>query len=87
MDPGARRETVRRWFEDCLLLSFRERILPVDTDVADECGRIMFRAKQKNYTAALSDALIAATARVHGLKVATLNVKHFEPLGVELVKF
>lgn len=33
------------------------------------------------------DALIAATARVYGLKVATLNLKHFERLGVELVEF
>jgi predicted nucleic acid-binding protein len=33
------------------------------------------------------DALIAATARVNGLKVATLNRKHFEKLGVELVEF
>jgi predicted nucleic acid-binding protein len=37
--------------------------------------------------ASLADALIAATAIVHGLSVATLNVKHFEKLGVELVEF
>jgi predicted nucleic acid-binding protein len=88
MDPGARRENVRRWLEDYLLVGFRERILPVDADVADECGRIMIRAKyEEKHTAALADALIAATAKVHGLKVATLNVKDFKPLGVELVEF
>jgi predicted nucleic acid-binding protein len=31
--------------------------------------------------------LIAATAMVHGLHVATLNKKHFEKRGVELVDF
>jgi predicted nucleic acid-binding protein len=31
------------------------------------------------------DALIAATALVHGLKVVTSNVKDFRPMGVELV--
>jgi predicted nucleic acid-binding protein len=35
----------------------------------------------------LTDLLIAATARVHKLSVATLNRKHFEKLGVELVEF
>ena len=47
----------------------------------------MFRVKQQKYTATLADALVAATALVHGLSVATLNVKHFTLLGVELVKF
>jgi hypothetical protein len=29
--------------------------------------------------------LIAATALVHGLKIATRNVRHFAPLGVVVV--
>ena len=33
------------------------------------------------------DALIGATAMVHGMALATLNRKHFEKLGVELVEF
>ncbi len=87
MDPGKNRDRVERWLENYLLVNFRERILPVDTAVADECGRLMFRAKRQKHTAALADALIAATALVHGTQVATLNVKHFKPLGVELVEF
>jgi predicted nucleic acid-binding protein len=35
----------------------------------------------------LNDMLIAATAVVHGLKLATLNVEDFKKLPVELVKF
>jgi predicted nucleic acid-binding protein len=31
--------------------------------------------------------LIAATAFVHGLRLATLNREHFEGLGVEIVEF
>jgi predicted nucleic acid-binding protein len=30
------------------------------------------------------DAMIAATARVHGLKVVTRNVKDFRDFGVEI---
>jgi predicted nucleic acid-binding protein len=33
------------------------------------------------------DALIGATAMVHDMGLATLNRKHFERLGVELVEF
>jgi predicted nucleic acid-binding protein len=87
MARGAKRDVVQRWLEDYVLTNFRERILPVDTAVADECGRLMFRVKQQKHTASLADAFIAATAIVHGLSVATLNVKHFTPLGVELVQF
>jgi predicted nucleic acid-binding protein len=35
----------------------------------------------------MADALIAATARIHGLQLATLNRKHFESLGVRLADF
>jgi toxin FitB len=87
MPRGAKRDAVHRWLEGYVLVNFRDRILPVDTTVADECGRLMFRAKQQNHTASLADTLIAATAIVHGLSVATLNVRHFKPLGVELVQF
>jgi toxin FitB len=31
------------------------------------------------------DALVAATARVHGMAVATRNVKHFELAGVQVL--
>jgi hypothetical protein len=31
------------------------------------------------------DALIAATALVHGMTVATRNVSHFEPMAVAIV--
>jgi hypothetical protein len=87
MDAGRKRDAIERWLESYLLVSFRERILPVDAAVADECGRLMFRAKQRKHMATLGDTLIAATAIVHGLAVATLNVKHFRSLGVELVEF
>jgi len=33
------------------------------------------------------NALIAATAMVHDMALATLNRQHFERLGVELVEF
>ena len=86
MPTGQRRRAVETWLEKDLLHGFVDRILGVDAAVADFCGRLIAEAISHGHTPALGDALIAATARVHGLKVATLNLKHFERLGVELVE-
>jgi predicted nucleic acid-binding protein len=78
---------VEAWLEEDLLRGFADRILAVDAVVADFCGRLIVEAIGQGHTPGLGDVLIAATARVHGLQVATLNRQHFERLGVELVKF
>jgi predicted nucleic acid-binding protein len=53
-------------------------ILPADGPVFREWARLMHQ-KSLDMTA---DAMIAATARVMGLTVATRNVKHFTVFGV-----
>jgi predicted nucleic acid-binding protein len=87
MPLGRKRKAVEAWLEDDLLRDFADRILPVDAAVADLCGGLIVNAIAQGHTPSLGDALIAATAKVHGLQVATLNRKHFERLGVELVEF
>lgn len=87
MPQGAKRQVVERWLKNDLIQGFDDRILPVDTAVADECGRLAVIVKKQGYTPSLGDALIAATARVHGLQLATLNRKDFKQLGVALVDF
>jgi predicted nucleic acid-binding protein len=84
---GAKRNALEIWLQDFVLRVFADRILSVDGVVADASGRLVALTNKKGHTAELADALIAATAKVHGLKVATLNRKHFERLGVELVEF
>ena len=56
--------------------SFAERILPVDQSVADEWGRMS--AKR---AASTVDALLAATAKVHRMTLATRNVADVADLG------
>jgi predicted nucleic acid-binding protein len=88
MDPGPIRREVELWLENDLLIGFADRILPVDAKVADECGRLIVAAKKTRHpNPSLDDALIAATARVHGLQLATLNRSHFDQLAVDLVQF
>jgi predicted nucleic acid-binding protein len=86
-DPGRKRENLEYWLEQDLRQGFVGRILDVDERIAEEAGRLTSIGKKTGARPAFADALIAATARVHGLKLATLNWVHFKDLGVELVKF
>ena len=87
LDEGARRRGLEAWLTDHVLPDFAGRILPIDQAVADLSGRLLAERKKNKQTAEINDIMIAATAIVHGLCVATLNLPHFEGLGVELVEF
>lgn len=71
---------LRSWIDTQVLPAFRDRILPVDTAVAQRCARLHVPAPRPD-----RDALIAATALVYGLRVVTRNVDDFAPTGVEIV--
>ena len=55
--------------------------VPMDHSCFREWARLIFRRP----TALRQDAMIAATARVHNLIVATRDEKDFRHLGVEIV--
>lgn len=78
-DPSAG-AVIRTWIDMQVLPSFEGRVLPVDTAVARRCAGLHVPDRR-----AERDALIAATALVHGLTVATRNTVDFEPLRVDLV--
>lgn len=67
------------WLEELLRL-YGERILPVTTPVARLWGRLSAQLGHEG-----ADLLIAATARHHGLAVATRNVRHFIPAKVAVI--
>lgn len=71
---------LRAWLDQHVLPEFSSRTLPVDTIVAQRCARLHVpdRCSER-------DALIAATALVHGMTVVTRNVADFRPMGVALV--
>lgn len=71
---------LRRWMDDRVLPAFETRILPVDSAVALACARLHVPDPR-----AERDALIAATAIVHGMTVVTRDVAGFEATGVRLV--
>jgi len=71
---------LRAWLEGQVLIEFSGRTLPIDTAVAQRCARLHVPDRRGE-----RDALIAATALVHGMTVATRNVADFAPTGVAVV--
>jgi predicted nucleic acid-binding protein len=71
---------LRAWLEQHVLPEFSGRTLPVDTAVAQRCARLHMPDKRGE-----RDALIAATALVHGMTVVTRNVVDFKPTGVATI--
>jgi toxin FitB len=67
----------RAWLNDQVLPAFDGRILDVDTAVAQRNALLHVPDPRP-----VRDALIAATALVHGMIVVTRNVADFAPTGV-----
>jgi len=78
-DP-AQGAVLRAWLNVHVLPTFSERILAIDASVAQRCARLHVPDPCSD-----RDALIAATALVHGMTVVTRNVSDFKPTGVEIL--
>ncbi|MCG1019840.1 MULTISPECIES: type II toxin-antitoxin system VapC family toxin [Burkholderiaceae] len=71
---------LRAWIEHYVLPEFADRVLPIDIRVVQRCARLHVPNRQSE-----RDALIAATALVHGMTVVTRNVADFAATGVNLL--
>ena len=70
-DP-AQGDVLRQWLDTSVIAAFAARLLPVDEHVARRAA-----ALHAPDPAPFRDALIAATAQVHGMTVVTRNVGDF----------
>lgn len=73
-DPG-KAEEIEAWVDQLIATM---QLLPMDAACFREWARLMSTRSDE----LIEDAMIAATARVHGLMVATRDVKHFASLEV-----
>ena len=71
---------LRRWLETLVLPVFDGRILPVDVAVGRRAAKLHVPDPRP-----INDALIAATALVHGMTLVSRNVRDFEGMGVTVL--
>ena len=77
---AAQGKVLRIWLEQHVLPAFEDRIFPVDTAVARRCATLHVPDRRSD-----RDALIAATALVHGMTVVTRNVADFASIDVPVL--
>lgn len=78
-DP-AQGAILRTWINSHVLPTFSDRIFVVDVAVAQCCAKLHVPDPRTD-----RDAIIAATALVHGMTVVTRKVEDFELTGIEIV--
>ncbi|KAF0227443.1 MAG: Plasmid stability-like [Beijerinckiaceae bacterium] len=71
---------LRSWLERYVLPEFENRVLPIDATVARRCAGLHVPDPRSE-----RDAMIAATALVHGMTVVTRNIADFEMTGTKLL--
>ena len=76
-DPAKATE-LQRWLD---AVEGQYSVLPMDGRTFREWARLMHARSDTLY----EDAMIAATARIHGLTVVTRNIKDFKPFDVPLL--
>ncbi|MFG3436914.1 type II toxin-antitoxin system VapC family toxin [Nonomuraea sp. NPDC047897] len=70
---------LERWLAR-LYESFRDHIVPISSEIAEEWGRLNVIRPMPAV-----DGLLAATAKVHGWSVVTRNVKDFAGTGATVI--
>jgi len=78
-DP-AQGALLRAWLNNKVLPAFAGQVLAVDLAVARLCAQLHVPHPKSE-----RDAIIAATAMVHGMTVVTGNVADFQATGVALI--
>lgn len=67
-----------------LVAEYGDRIIPLERAEAQAAAELRVAAKNSGRVLHLGDALIAGTAKMHALTIATRNVADFDGLGVRM---
>lgn len=82
LPDGRKRRDLEIWFARLRSVVV---CLPWHADTAIAWGDLRQLERQRRFTVAIKDTMIAATAKHHGLTVATRNVEDFKRCGVLVV--
>jgi predicted nucleic acid-binding protein len=82
MPAGKRRRRLERWFEQGVATLV---CLPWDAATGLRWAGLLAGLRRAGRAMSVKDSMIAATALVHGLTLATRNTKDFKKAGVKVV--
>jgi predicted nucleic acid-binding protein len=82
LPPGRRRTHLEQWLDAGIR---KLRVLDMDGQTASIWAELLADLKRKGRAMSVKDSLLAATARQHGLTVASRNVGDFRFAGVALI--
>jgi predicted nucleic acid-binding protein len=71
---------LRDWMQNHILSLYNRRIIPIDSKIAQRSAALHVPRSHP-----WADALIAATALVHGMTIVTRNVNDFQSTGARLI--
>ena len=80
-----RKEALRDWLNDDLLIRFSGRILILDVEVMLTWGELTGKLERARKTLPAIDSLIAALALHHNCTLATQNEDDFKEAGITIV--
>ena len=82
LPASKRRQRLEQWFEKGVSNIV---CLPWDTASGLRWAKLLAELRAKGQAMPIKDSLVAATALVHGLTVATRNVADFKKTGVKVI--
>jgi predicted nucleic acid-binding protein len=85
LPDSPRKDTLRTWLTDDLLLRFGGRVLSLDADVMMKWGELVGRLERVGRPLPAIDSLIAALAMHHNCTLVTRNENDFKDTGVEVI--
>lgn len=84
LEDTPRKEELRRWLVNDLLIRFEGRILPLETHILLRWGELVGKLEREGKKLPVMDGLLAATALTHDLIFVTRNTADFVHTGIRL---
>ena len=83
--PEGQRKTRLQQKLGALFADYRTSVIEFDREAAQANGVLIAKRRSSGRPLATEDAMIAATCLVHGMSLATRNIKDFDDLGLALI--
>ncbi len=84
LSDSSRKDELRTWLTDELLIRFQDRILIVDVDVMLIWGELVGRLERNGRPLAAIDSIIAALALTHSCSLVTRNETDFKDTSLNI---